>query len=476
MKKAALICSLFALFLSCDKGEKKDNQAPDTFISLSEINLSGDDRLNSTVQLRWYGSDQDGYVESYELSIDGGANWSTTYSQDSLFVFSISSGSDTADVDFLVRAIDNEGLTDPSPAELIVPIKNTPPAVNFKADLMPQDTVFSVVTISWEASDFDGNETIESSFIKINEGEWYQVDRSVSTMSFVAIDPLGTGAQEALVYIDVNAPETENILGLKLEDTNRIYVKTVDIAGSESGIDTSDLFYVHNKASEILVIGANPDGDAFFRSNLDQTTTSYDYINYYEDAGRNQPKFWNPTFNLLIQLYDILVIYTENSLFEDAQTKQQRLLLESAAPSLQSFFDADGKLFCSAIFPNDFSSESSLFQTLPVDRLSDASGGTAILGVDSLVNPQFSEYDTLQPSEFLTGLDPFYPTADAEAIYRADLEIVPPWTGPDIIGARRKPDGKTKQVFFSVELHKLNGRPTEVRNLFDQILNNDFNW
>jgi hypothetical protein len=73
-------------------------------------------------------------------------------------------------------------------------------------------------------------------------------------------------------------------------------------------------------------------------------------------------------------------------------------------------------------------------------------------------------------------LDPFYPTADAEAIYRADLEIVAPWTGPDIIAARRKPDGKVKQIFFSVEMHKLNGRQNAMRDLFDQIMNTDFNW
>ncbi|HAS36679.1 MAG TPA: hypothetical protein DCS15_09340 [Flavobacteriales bacterium] len=467
---------LVSVFFSCKKGEKKENLPPDTFISVDKINLSGDDRLNSSVQLQWFGSDQDGYVQEYELSIDGGNEWFRTKSQDSLFIFSIESGSDTVDVEFRVRAIDNEDSVDPSPAALSIPIKNTAPSVLFKSDLMPQDTVFSVATISWEASDFDGNETIDRAFIKVNEGSWYPLDRKVSTISLVAIDPLGTGAQEAYVYTDVNAPLSESITGFRLEDTNRVYVKVEDIAGSESTIDTSEIFYVKNQKTDILVIAANPDGDAFYRANLDAVTTGYDYINYYTNAGQNQPKFWNITFNLMINLYDVLVIYTENSIFEDAQTKQDRLLLESAAPSLQSFFDSNGKLLCSAIFPNDFSSESSLFQTLPMDRLTEAAGGTAILGFDSLVNPQFSAYDTLQPSEFLTGLDPFYPTADAEAIYRADLEIVAPWTGPDIIAARRKPDGKVKQIFFSVEMHKLNGRQNAMRDLFDQIMNTDFNW
>ncbi len=474
----ALLTYLFilGLFISCNKGEKKDNLAPDTFISINEINLSGDNRLNSIVQLRWFGSDQDGYVQEFELSIDGGTEWARTKSQDSLFTFSIETGSDKVDIEFLVRSIDNEGLVDPTPAELTVPIKNTAPEVLFKSDLMPQDTVFSVATISWEATDFDGNETIDQIFVKVNEGYWYPIDRKVSTISFVANDPFSTGEQSALVYTDVTAPLSEPITGLRLEDTNRVYVRVVDIAGSESSIDTSEIFFLKNQKTDILVIAANPDGDAFYRANMDAVTTAYDYIDFYSNGGENHPKFWNITFNLMIQLYDILVIYTENSLFEDAQTKQDRLLLESAAPSLQSFFDTNGKLLCSAIFPNNFSEESSLFQTLPMDGLSKASGGTAILGFDSLVNPQFGTYDTLQPSEFLTGLDPFFPTADAEPMYKADLEIVAPWTGPDVIAARRRPDGKVKQVFFSVEMHKLNGRPTAMRNLFDDIINTDFNW
>ncbi len=475
MKPYLFILSLLVIF-GCNKGQKHDNMAPETFISVNDINLTGDDRLNSTVHLKWSGKDQDGYVEFFDISIDAGTNWYRTKQLDSIFIFSISAGSDTLDIEFQVRAVDQAGLEDPTPATLIVPIKNTPPTVVFKGDLMPQDTIHSVASISWTASDFDGSETIEKVEVRLNEGTWYEVDKQVSFLSIIPVDPEATGEVNGYVYYGSKDPETITIDGLQSEGLNTVYVRVTDIAGSESETDTSESFFLKSKKSDLLVIGANPSGDAFYRGNLDVVYPNYDYINYYSESGKNQPKFWNPTFNLLVKLYDKLLFYTENSLFEDAQTKQQRLILESAAPALQEYLDAGGKSMISAIFPNDFSETSSLFQTLPMERLSDAIGGTAILGTDSLVVPDPVGYDTLRPSSFLTGLDPFYITADAEVFYRGHIEIVLPWQGPDIIGARRVRDGNVVQIFFSVEMHKLNGDPAAMTSLFDQIFKTDFNW
>ena len=119
-----LVLLSLLLGTACRKGELNRNGLPETKISFEAINLSGDNRLNSSVQLSWFGTDPDGYVEAYEWSIDGN-QWNYTQKQDSIFTFDIPVGQDSVDIDFYVRSIDNDGNLDPSPAYLKVP-QSTP--------------------------------------------------------------------------------------------------------------------------------------------------------------------------------------------------------------------------------------------------------------------------------------------------------------------------------------------------------------
>ena len=131
-----MILTLLFAFSACKKeeGDLKVNQEPETTFSIKEINLSGDDRLNSIVSLEWYGKDPDGYIVGYELSQDGN-NWFYTTKQDSTFQFSLDGGADTADIELYVRAIDNENAKDPSPDYLRIPIKNTAPTIEFSSPI-----------------------------------------------------------------------------------------------------------------------------------------------------------------------------------------------------------------------------------------------------------------------------------------------------------------------------------------------------
>lgn len=310
----------------------------------------------------------------------------------------------------------------------------------------------------------------------MNDGAWYPLDKSRDFLSLIADDPGRTGTGNARVYFGNKEFEAALIEDFRLNELNRVYLKAVDIAGAESEPDTSSAFFVKGVKSDLLVIAAHPGELNFYKNNLNQHYPNYDLIDYHKNQGENQPKFWNPGFSLLINLYDKLIVFTENSLFQDAQTKSQQLILEAAAPALQDYLDANGKAWVNAIFPNDFSPTSALFETLPMESISQSSSGYAILNPDSLILPQNIAYDTLRPTRIITGLDPFNLTADAEALYRGQLEIRAPWVGPDVIAARRLREGKVVQVFFSVELSKLNGNPAAMSNLFDQVLNTDFNW
>ena len=173
-----LFCILISISIfSCTKeDELKPNTDPVTNLYLSSINRSGTDRLNAIVDMKWSGEDKDGYIVGYEFSFDN-INWTYTTDQDSVFRFSINNGSDTADINFYVRAIDDLGNKDKTPAYLKIPIKNTAPAISLDDNLIKGDSVYSVFSILWTASDLDGSNTLDSIYIKINNGNWFAISK-----------------------------------------------------------------------------------------------------------------------------------------------------------------------------------------------------------------------------------------------------------------------------------------------------------
>ena len=62
-------------------------------------------------------------------------------------------------------------------------------------------------------------------------------------------------------------------------------------------------------------------------------------------------------------------------------------------------------------------------------------------------------------------------------MFGSEVVRVNNWSGPETIAGRSIfNNGKTNQVFFSVELHRLNGNPDALKKLFDIVLNKEFNW
>ena len=141
--------------MSCKKGNKNVNERPNTKVIPHVVNLSGENRLKTTVEMAWFGSDKDGFISGYEFSLDN-TNWIYTPKADSTFTFNISEGSDTSEINFWVRSIDNSNEKDPTPAFVKIPIKNTPPEILFDKALSSKDTAFIVASLFWNAKDQDG--------------------------------------------------------------------------------------------------------------------------------------------------------------------------------------------------------------------------------------------------------------------------------------------------------------------------------
>lgn len=489
MRKSVLSILCTCLFLviglailpSCNKeGEEKENRAPNTEFSIEEINLFGEDRLNSIVSLSWLGTDPDGYVVGYELSLDK-QNWNFTTRQDSIFKFSIDPGSDTTDITLFVRAIDNEGLIDPSPDKIRIPLKNTPPEVDFDEKFILPDTANIVITLAWAATDFDGDETIISTQISLDGKRWVEISNNATTFSLAPNDPLAQDSTEALIYYGTSKqPQKEMLNKLSLNDTNRVFIRVIDQANTESKIDTSTTFFLIGKTHDLLVVGGLEAADATYRSTLQAKNIDYDFLNFTAGNGIRQPNIWNITFSLQLSFYDKLFLYSDESLFTNSFTGVKNMILEFAASALQEYANAGGKYMISTSLLHSTNIDG-FAGVLPIRSLSQSNFGSARFYEDSLAVGVLDSLPDLKPGKFLI-LGPTVfdiDSADTEVIYEANLSDNTrdrgPWNDTKIFGSARRQNGKLNQVFFSLQLWELNGDQAALETLFDQILNVEFN-
>ena len=463
---------LLALF-ACDKGTLKPNLYPDTKIALESINLQGQYRLNSVVSLSWFGTDRDGYITGYELSFNQ-QDWSYTTTQDSTFRFSIPAGSDTVDVTLYVRAIDDKGYIDPTPAFLRIPLKNSLPEATFDTDNEPGGNVLSVATYRWYGSDPDGDETIVAAEMRWNNGDWYDIDPRQPLVTFVA-DTTGTG--EALVYYGNNTQaEATAINGININGNNTLYLRAKDIADAYSPVDTSETIFWELPSSPFLVISGQPTSvTQVYQPILNNIGLNYDFLDYGINGGINQPKFWSPTFRLLLMQYQTAFIYTDASLYNNSATGQNAMLLTYMAQGVQQFTDAGRKLFITSQFSST-SDMASVAGIYPIEDIVVSSGQVRISN-DSAIYPVIgTQYPDLQPQNILIGIYPIVKSADAEDFYRAQLTKIGGWSGDNLVGVRRKYQGNVNHVFFGVGLFQFNKNTAALEDLFQEILLNDFDW
>ncbi len=478
MRKLGYILLIAILFANCEKrGDLNDQQVPDTFISVAEINLEGENRLNSQVRLSWFGTDKDGFIEGFEININN-TGWIYTTTQDSIFRFPIPPGSDTADIAFEVRAIDNDNNTDPTPATLGVPVKNSQPVATINADYITGDSVLGVLTFLWSGTDPDGDETIQEAQLKLNNGPWTSFNPSNSLLSIVPNDPTQLGIGTSDVYVGQGGDPVFTVDGLRIGDTNHVYIKVIDLAGAESEVDTSTVFFFKQQTSDLLLISGQD--QSVYSDYFDLIGSNYGSYDFFDmSSNAKLPLYFDPTLKLAVQNYDKIIFHSDQTLFTNQRTNEVGLLLKFVAPVLQDFFNAGGKSIISTTFTNN-QDIADIVGVMPMDSL--ARNGAANLPPDSslVVHPSSStSLPELSPSLVLFGVDPFYATADAEPVYNANIINWQNWNNdglPLTVGALRRYQGNISQYYFTIELHNLNNDPALQNQLFDQILNTDFNW
>lgn len=469
--------ALLALFTtSCVKGDRNLNMPPETKISIDSINLSGENRLNSSVSLSWFGTDQDGFVEYYEVSVDG-ENWRETTNQDSTILFDIPAGQDTANADFYVRAYDNDGNVDESPAYLSIPLQNTPPVANINGETAPYDTAFMVSTFAWTATDNDGDESISRVEVRFNNGSWYEINRGQKLLSFLVDTAIQNGAATAdLYYGTQDNASISGLDGLEVKGTNYFQIRAFDVAGAVSKVDTAPEYFLRNKmpgTDMLWVSGYNQSISSQYANMLDSIGANYDVINYGPDRPEESlPSYWDPTFKLITRQYPKLFVTSDRRAYSNPATLRTNSLVGFMAPVIQEYFDNGGKSFFSTSFGLNTDADA-LIGPYPISGIEGNNQGRARIFSDSSLVPTTSVYPEIVSNSVQTGIIPVIESSDSEVLYRAELNNgLSPWTDSDVVGIARRPQNVLRQVFFAVELYKYN--QTDVIQLLEEILINEF--
>ena len=473
-----LLSGVIVSAMSCDRGNSRKNIPPDTHLAIDAINLSGEDRLNSVVEMSWYGTDRDGYVIGYDISIDS-INWTRTLNQDSTFRFSIPAGKDSSDITLKVRSIDNEGLHDPTPASLKIPLKNSPPIALVNKSTQSAGLNIGVVTYNWEAKDPDGNKTISSAEIRFNKGSWRSIDPNQNQLTFVLNNDISSITKASLFYGNSSQPSIVDIDGISLDSANFFQIRVSDIAGSTSIIDSASPVGIVRPSSNILFIsGQTTTITTEYLGWLSEIPISIDLLDLNANNGESRPHYWNPTFRHIINQFPIVMAMTNSDNALDPLTGLTQPLLAHMALAFQQYCSIGGKLLTST----SFGPSTNLLPYLgsfPMNGIVSSTGQVRLIPDSAIISQVSGNYPDLHPSSILIGISPLNPSADAEPFYRAQLSKLSGWQGDNIVGVRRKYLGNPNninEVFFSIELHRVAGSDLAMKNLLEQILVYDFAW
>ena len=242
MRNRVALLALGALFLvlaGC--GKKKNhlvpNLPPETSITVASVGTDTLHAANHLIRLHWFGSDPDGEVVAFELrmlntSNPADSNWvrldcATGDCNDSLFTLYSPTGFTRAKLE--VRAIDNEGARDETPAEQSFSFINNAPACHFTSGPLRTDSTYATASVTWLVDD-PGGDVSHLSFRVYLDG------------NAASYDSIYTGTSTASFTV----PSSRFVQGgLWKSGPRKLYVQAVD-DGGQLGRPDSIQWYVRS--------------------------------------------------------------------------------------------------------------------------------------------------------------------------------------------------------------------------------------
>jgi len=505
----------------------------------------------SKQQLRWWGEDKDGYVTGYLVAFTAGITklpvpdtltYGFTSVTDSVVQFPLRQAS--AVFLAVIRAVDNtfgfqiprgaivkftpqpfwdvnanglfdagdialpqlSGATDPKGALQQFPIKNSPPSISLVRDpanptqyILPPDTTFTVASFAWQGSDPDGDETIASYRIALNDttkaSSWLSLSASATTVTLM-VPRSRSDAATAVVAADVYSGSYPTlhflgqVPGMKLNATNVLFTQVRDVAGGASLVlmqPSSKTWYVKKPRSRLLVISDYQKDDslevkAFYRDRFKEIAggqlANYDDLDIRTGSPFGKPGIMVPSLSLLnpmlvytLKLYDFVFWYTD-----------QYPSLTVAQFTLFYYSTSGGKVLYSTEFASANDPGGALRDFAPLDSISSivlpGPASTPWPGTTRVPKNYKVISDSSNPAEIYPTLNvdsltvsgvprsllsvfvrPIYKRADARYVYRLQPDTratsLSPYIGTPNIGVIRN---DRQFVFLGFPLHNLNGR------------------
>lgn len=473
------------------------NKPPDTHISLFPDSTIS--KQPSQVTVGWWGDDADGLIVGYYFSWDG-INWAFTSGNDSTFALQIGV-SDTSYV-FRVSSVDNSGngvfdasiiqnsinygpepfidkngnnvfdagepftdigLIDPTPAELLFPIKNSAPAVEWNVLTVLPDTSFAVMALAWSAEDVDGDESISSFRLGLNDTT-NSVVTIPGTTRFIAIRASANNPLLMDILIDglESGVLSTKLSGIQYNANNKLYLQAVDISGAKSAFISlppeGDYWYVKSLKGQTLILDdyVTADDASSFYYNAFNTVHSGVLSDKYDvwDLNKNPLPFSSTTFPLALRLFKYVFWYSDNN-----------PSLELANASIPKFLLGGGKVFFSILLPQSL--DQTLLQGfLPVDS---TTAPVNFLFPNSIIisDSSMGAYPVLTNNASIARVRGFYLNS-AGAIQRYYLQSGNP------SGAIGFSNPEKSLFLLGLPLHRCNGGSSNVNNLLDRVLFEDF--
>jgi hypothetical protein len=320
-----LLATSVALLVLMGCTEKQDltrpNLLPETYVSLA------DTVRNPTVYIQivnWWGDDKDGEVIGYEYRWSSdpeqpgcslAADWVFTEETSIEFHLPVTADSGTHTIE--VRAMDDEGEVDETPARLTLPVTNTRPKVKIWDKGGFPDTTYPAFYMKWHGDDPEGPETIRAYKLWLD------------------------GEEEEAEILSPN--DTAASLGYESFE-ERYGQRTVSIVAIDSGCDTSDVtsytWYVKAPVGNLLMVddiarshAGNDASDQFYRGALDSCVGTYSVLDIDRFGGSAT---YVHNFPELLALFDMVVWYND-----PLRPGTENLSL--AEGSLEDYLEAGGR-------------------------------------------------------------------------------------------------------------------------------------
>ncbi len=499
------------LFLSCDEksNEPLENKAPETYMFLypdSGVNIS---QQKSRLNVHWWSDDPDGLVIGYYFQWEGlDVGWKFTTKNDS--VFSLPIGTVDTNFTFRVMAVDNSGnqvydnnvmwqgidigpepfidknndgvfssdevfydigAIDPTPAEQNFPIRNSTPEIKWNDLSVLPASSFPVITVGWNVSDLDGDESVVAINIALNDTtSFVELDGNVR---LVSLRSQNIFSPQPTMQILINGSETNivssELQNLLLDADNRIYIQAVDISGSKSPFaalpDTNQTWFVRKPKGKFIVIDDYTinDGASAFYSDLFNNIQGGSISGKYDvlDLAYTVLPYENVTFLETLKLFQYIYWYSDDS---------PNLGLINLVS--QKYIDQGGKIAYSMTFRDSSSSFIVDLQTiqnfLPIVELGQQKPLNFLFpGANILKHNQQSTFPNLRTSSTIGFVRTYKPNpVAADSVY--DL------SSTQLNGNISLLDKGKSLFFIGLPLHNCNGIAGSVQALLDKILFEEF--